>query len=78
MKFVYIKWYDAQSVDSWTIESEVTPSLAEIVSVGILVKKTKDIVTVAVNKDTTNNAYSCIMNIPSKWISEYKLLTKRK
>lgn len=67
-KIVYVVWFDAVSVDDWTDVSEIRPELAEIHSAGLLVGETKDILSLAVNKDITNDKVSCIMNIPKKWI----------
>lgn len=76
-KLIYVIWNDAVSVDAWTDISEITPELAEIHSVGFLVCENKEVLTIALNVDTTNLSASCIMNIPKKWIRFRKNITKK-
>lgn len=74
MKIIYIEWNDAVSQDSWSDTKEIVPELALIVSVGILIKETEDIVTVALNQDVTNEKHSCIMHIPKAWIKTKRII----
>jgi hypothetical protein len=74
MKIIYIEWNDAQSQDSWIDTLEVRPELAIIKSVGILIHETEDILTIALNNDTTNDKYSCIMHIPKGWVKAKKII----
>lgn len=68
MKITYVVWYDAASYDDWVDCSELKPELAEIKSCGILVCEDSKAITIAVNKDVTNDKVSCSMSIPKAWI----------
>lgn len=73
-KMVSIVWNDAQSIDAWTGIDDICGSLAEIHTLGFLIKKTRWSLTVALNHDISNDAYSCMIIIPKKWIKEIKEL----
>lgn len=74
MKIIYIEWNDAVSADGWSDTSEIEPELALIVTVGILIKETDDIITVGLNQDITNEKHSCIMHIPKPWIKSKRII----
>jgi hypothetical protein len=74
MKIIYIEWNDALSVEGWVNKTEMIGELALIKSVGFLVKESDEIITICVNFDETNDNYSCIMNIPKKWIKTKKII----
>lgn len=74
MKIIYIEWNDAMSCDNWTQTSEIKPELALIISVGILIAENKEVITIALNHDSTNSQHSCIMNIPKAWIKTKKVI----
>lgn len=75
-KLVRVEWFDAVSVDGWTQSSEIKPELHLIETVGILIAETDDVITVALNHDTTGDSYSCFINIPKPWIQSRKSLRR--
>lgn len=77
MKIVVIKWQDAQSEDSWIDLESVRPELADIITVGLLIKESKTVYSVALNYDSTNKKYSCLMSIPKKWVTSYAEIRKK-
>ena len=76
---VIIKWQDAESCDAWKGIEEVSSEykLAEIYTLGWLIKETKTLITVALSYDTDNDRVSSTITIPKKWTTEVrKLRTK--
>lgn len=76
MRYVEVTWVDAQSHDPWIDKDEVVKdqALAEVISVGMLKSRNKKIITLVLNHDTTNDAYSCIMHIPVGCIKKIRTL----
>ena len=70
LEIYLVKWVDAESIDEWTSQSDIDHDLPMIESVGFLVKKTKALVTLALNYDTANDSFSCIMKIPTGMIQK--------
>lgn len=73
--FVFVKWLDAFSVDDWTPNdecSEIKP--CEIKSVGIVVENCSSHLTLALNFDTVNSNFSCILTIPRGMITAIRQL----
>ena len=64
MKYTFVKWIDAMSVDAWTERDQATPELGEIHSIGIIIAENSKVLTLALNCDITNDSFSCIMHIP--------------
>jgi hypothetical protein len=75
MKIMKVVWFDAQSLDAWTAYEDTPSDLAEVISVGMLIKQTQKSITLALNNEITNGNYSCIMIIPRGWIKEFVELT---
>lgn len=75
MKIEQVKWKDAVSIDEWTEAAVVDQSLHEIVSVGIHLSETEDVLTLALNFDESSLLASCIMNIPKSLITKRKTIT---
>jgi hypothetical protein len=73
-KMVLIEWKDAESADSWTPANEIDHDYALIKSVGWLINENKKTVTLALNHDTKNEAYSCILKIPKGMIKSRKII----
>jgi hypothetical protein len=71
---VSVSWIDAESVDDWTFFGEVCDELPPVITVGLVIKQTKEIIIIACNHDTKNDSYSCIMKIPIGMVTEIKLL----
>lgn len=76
MKYVYIEWNDAVSHDDWISEDSLDEGLPLIKTVGIYIKKNKDCYLVALNYDTTNKNYSCIINIPKAWVKTIRFINE--
>lgn len=73
-KLVLVEWLDAESIDEWTSEELVDHSTAKILSAGWMIKEGKDSISLALNHDTKNGSYSCIMKIPAGMVQKIKLL----
>jgi len=73
-KMVLIEWIDAESEDSWTFSPDIDHGCALIKSVGWLLKESKKSVTIALNHDTKNDSWSCIMKIPTGMIKTKKII----
>jgi hypothetical protein len=69
-----IQWEDACSADSWA--SDVDTNLALIMTTGVLLKETDDVVQMCLNVDTSNDAISCAINIPKVNIVKRKRLCR--
>jgi len=67
-KAVFIKWHDAQSVDDWTCPTEVVPKLAEVHTLGLILSEDDKMLTLALNRDMTNDNYSCFIHVPKSCI----------
>lgn len=74
-KVVVVKWNDAASTSSWTEEHYilVAPGLLYITTVGMLVRKTKKVITVALNYDEQGKLADCI-SIPANTVTSFKVL----
>lgn len=68
-KALLVVWKDACSEDSWTPESDIEPANSTIISIGILVKETSEVLTLGLNFDQTSGNWSCIIHIPKSCIS---------
>lgn len=64
-----IHWNDAESIDDWTELSQIDHEAALIKSIGWLINENKKTVTLALNHDTKNGSYSCLIKIPKGMIS---------
>jgi hypothetical protein len=73
-KVLFVTWNDAESIDAWTDAVEIDHDPAVIHSIGLLLKEDKDSITLALNHDTKNDTYSCIMKIPKGMIVSRKFL----
>lgn len=73
-KIVLIEWNDAESLDSWTPTNEIDHGAALVKSVGWLLNDGKKTVTLALNHDTKNGAYSCIIKIPKGMIKSKRII----
>lgn len=73
--FVFVIWLDAFSEDAWVPEDEAKIRPCEIHSVGMIVEHTAEHMTLALNHDTFNQNFSCIMTIPIGMIQRVKRLT---
>lgn len=73
---VSIKWQDAESCDDWKAIEEVQSSygLANITTLGWLVKEDKNFITVCLSQDTDNDRVSQSITIPKKWCCEIRKL----
>jgi hypothetical protein len=77
MKIEQVKWKDAVSIDEWTETEAVSQELHEIISVGINIGETDEVLTLALNFDNISHLSSCIMNIPKSLIVKRKTVTLR-
>jgi len=73
-ELLFVKWLDAFSQDDWTPAAEAKIKPCEIHTVGICVEHTAEHLTLALNHDTFNDNYSCIMTVPVGMITEVKKL----
>lgn len=73
---VLVIWTDAESVDAWTHSNDLDHTITPIESVGWLIADTAESVTLALNHDTKNGNYSCIMKIPKGMVNSRKTLRK--
>lgn len=73
---VLIRWTDAESIDGWTEGHLLDCGVAEIHSVGFLLQEDSQAVTLALNHDTKNRSYSCVMKIPIGMIIEQRIVKK--
>lgn len=69
-----VEWIDAESIDEWTFNADVDHSIAPVKSIGWLIFESHESVTLALNWDTKNEAYSCMMKIPRGMIVKIKKL----
>lgn len=75
---ILIEWTDAESIDEWTQKSEIDHGSALIKSVGWILNENKKTVTLALNYDTKNDAYSCIIKLPIKMITKRSILHEQR
>jgi hypothetical protein len=59
-----VEWVDSESVDAWTSLEELNVSQPVIITLGYLVKETKDAIAISPNWDNKNKNVSCVMIIP--------------
>ncbi len=69
-----VKWMDAFSQDEWTHKDDSDIRPCEIHSVGFCITHEPDRLTLALNFDTFNQNFSCIMTIPTGMITQIKKL----
>ncbi len=76
MKLVKIDWVDSATIDGWvSVDYAEGFNPSECETVGWVVKKTAEYITVTASKSDTVN-YSQLMTIPRKCISSIKELTE--
>lgn len=73
---VLIVWNDAESIDDWTEGHLLDCGVTEVHSVGFLLSEDPEAVTLALNHDTKNKSYSCVMKIPIGMILEQRIIKK--
>lgn len=73
-EMVLVEWIDAESEDAWTNVEDVDHSITPIMSVGWLVYKDEESLSVALNHDVKNDSVSCMMKIPMGMIVSIKKL----
>ena len=72
---VFVVWEDAFSVDAWTSDTEIVEDkLICIHSVGFLIIKNKNKITLSLNHDLDSDTLSCVINIPRKMVKSIKFL----
>lgn len=74
MKAMLVEWLDAESIDDWTPAPEVDHTVASVFTLGWLISETFETLTLALNHDKKNEAYSCIIKIPKGMIVQRKLI----
>lgn len=67
---VLVLWNDAESIDAWTHSSEVDCGTTTVESVGFLINEDEKALTLALNYDSGNDCYSCIIKVPTGMISK--------
>lgn len=73
-KILLVTWLDAESIDGWTEGDQIDHEIAPVVSIGFLLKEDPESITLALNHDTKNDSYSCIMKIPAGMIVNRKIV----
>lgn len=74
-KVIYIEWVDAVGADGWTELSTIEKeTLVTVVTVGFLLKETKDSFTVLHSIDVANKNTGAWMVIPKAQIKKRKFL----
>lgn len=73
---VVVKWQDAESCDDWKGVEEVSDDykLADIYTLGFLIKETKNHIIVGLSCDIDNDRVSSTITIPKKWCCEIRKL----
>ena len=75
-KVALVIWEDATSIDPWVDEAEVFADSCHLVhSVGFVIAKDSERVTLALNHDTGSDSLSCIMLIPNGMVRAFVPLT---
>ena len=69
-----VTWLDAESIDSWTEGHEIDHTIAPVMSIGWVLNDSFEGLTLALNHDTKNDSYSCIMKIPRGMIVTEKVI----
>lgn len=72
MKYVVITWLDSSQKHGWTHRNDA-PSACEIRSVGLLVQKTKKIVTIATSYCQEFDSFISPLSIPRSAITKMKV-----
>lgn len=75
-KILLVVWKDACSEDAWTPELDIEPANSTIISVGMLIKETREVLTLGLNFDQTSENWSCIIHIPKSCISEKREISR--
>lgn len=73
-KWVYVIWKDARSTHMWE-EDTKCPELSEIISVGLVVKITDELIAIAANIDCDDKQRSCVISIPLGSIESIQEMT---
>ncbi len=73
-----VEWADANSVDAWTSEDEIEAFYHTILTIGMVIKESEEILTMGLNFDTTAENWCCIINIPKINILSRKLISEDK
>jgi len=77
MKIVHISWVDSCCAHGWLDPVDVSPNPASCESVGFLVRETKEVVTVAMNRGLEGaTAFGEYTTIPRACITKMKVLAK--
>jgi len=71
MKIIYVEWTDAECIAEWTSIDKIG-DVPLLPAVGILVKETKDTLTLAVT--THEGEANAILKIPKAWIKKRKVI----
>jgi hypothetical protein len=64
---VYVTWLDAESDGDWQSIEDLEDHLPEVHTVGLLIKESKSMITLAQNFDDKNEHVSNIISIPTAW-----------
>ena len=76
MKLVKIVWVDSATIDGWvSVDFAESFDPSECVTVGWVVKKTREYITVTSSRSDTVN-YSQLMTIPRKCVTSIKELAE--
>lgn len=73
-KIVYLEWQDPTSYDDWDSLKAIENKTSTIKSVGFLLHKSKQVVTIALNVDDDNGDTSQTLTIPMSIITKFKTL----
>lgn len=73
---VLVVWNDAESIDGWTEGHLLDCGVTVVHSVGFLLTEDSEAVTLALNHDTKNKSYSCVIKIPNGMIIEQRIIKK--
>ena len=72
--WVLVIWNDARSTHQWEDEKGI-PELSEIISVGLVVKMSDEIVVIAANVTWKDKQRSCVITIPTGSIKSIQEMT---
>lgn len=71
-KPVLVIWQDAASIDEWGSEADAASEVCPLIhSVGLLISKDSEKITLALNHDTATDSISCVMLIPSGMVKAF-------
>jgi len=73
-QWVRVIWKDARSTHMWEEDTEC-PQLSEIISVGLVVKLTDELIAIAANIDRDDKQRSCVITIPLGSIQSIQMMT---